>query len=385
MRYLKADAFYLPHQIKYDGYLEINQGRFGDWCYQLPQGADVIDYSGYSIAPGLFDTHIHGYAGYDVMDNSRQGLEAMSQALLATGVTSFLPTTLTAPFEQILAVCQTLGESVKKVKGAKIQGIYLEGPYFSSLFKGAQNDTYLKSPSLAEFWQWQEAANGHIKKVALAPEKAGSLPFIQTLKDAGIILALGHSNASYQEAQAAVSAGASVWVHAYNGMRGFNHREPGILGAVLTSPKTYAELICDGQHVSPVASEILLRQKGSDQTVFITDCMRAGGLVDGDYYLGEYAVSVSKGAARLKTSGQLAGSVLTLLDAVKNSVDWGIASPHEAIKMASYTAAKSMRLENQCGQLKKGLAADFLVLDDKLNLLATYLDGKKCHQAKALS
>lgn len=190
-------------------------------------------------------------------------------------------------------------------------------------------------------------------------------------------MALGHSNATYDEAKAAVQAGASVWVHAYNGMRELNHREPGMVGAVYNLPNTYAELICDGHHVSPVACDILMQQKGHDHVAMITDCMAAGGQPNGDYMLGEFSVLVENGTARLKDGGNLAGSILKLKDGLKNVVTWGIASPEEAVRMVSLVPAVSVGVDDVCGQIKGGYAADFIVLDEELNLVATYLDGQK--------
>ncbi|CAM4057194.1 N-acetylglucosamine-6-phosphate deacetylase [Streptococcus penaeicida] len=379
--YLKADCFFYPDQVKKAGYLKIEDGKFGQWSETEPKGADIIDYSGYQIAPGLVDTHIHGFAGADVMDNSAEGIHRMSQGLLSTGVTSFLPTTLTSSFEQLKKVSATIASVAKDVKGAKIQGIYFEGPYFTEEYKGAQNPIYMKNPRLDEFAAWQKAANGLIKKIALAPEREGVAEFVSTLTEQGVTVALGHSNGTYEEAKKIVDAGASVWVHAYNGMRGLTHREPGMVGAVYNIPDTYAELICDGHHVSPVACDILMQQKGHDHVAMITDCMRAGGSPDGDYLLGEFPVIVENGTARLKSSGHLAGSILKLKDGIKNVVAWGIASPEEAILMSSLVAAKSVGIDNVCGQIKEDYAADFIVLDKDLELVATYLDGNKVYQA----
>ena len=178
-----------------------------------------------------------------------------------------------------------------------------------------------------------------------------------------------------------MEAGASVWVHAYNGMRGLNHREPGMVGAVYEMPNTYAELICDGHHVHPSACDILMHQKDHEHVVLITDCMSAGGLEDGDYMLGEFPVTVEKGTARLKSNGALAGSILQLKDAVKNVVNWGIASKAQAINMASLTAAISVGIDDKCGQIKKGRLADFIVLDKDLDLRATYLGGQEAWKA----
>lgn len=378
--YIKADRFYYLDHVKEAGYLEIRDGIFGEWQNAVPDNADIIDYTGYQIAPGLVDTHIHGYAGADVMDNDAKGIHDMSEGLLSTGVTSFLPTTLTSDFNHLKEVSATVASVANQVKGAKIQGIYFEGPYFTEEYKGAQNPNYMKNPSLDEFRQWQEAANGLIKKIALAPERDGVEEFVSTLTKEGVTVALGHSNGTYAEAKRIVDAGASVWVHAYNGMRGLTHREPGMVGAVYNIPGTYAELICDGHHVSPVACDILMQQKGHDHVAMITDCMRAGGSPDGDYMLGEFPVIVEKGTARLKDSGSLAGSILKLKDGIKNVVKWGIASPEEAIRMSSYVPAVSVGIDHVCGQIAAGYAADFIVLDQDLELLATYLDGEKVYQ-----
>ncbi|KPJ22525.1 N-acetylglucosamine-6-phosphate deacetylase [Streptococcus phocae] len=379
--YIKADCFYYPTETKSAGYLEIIEGKFGEWRQTAPEGAEIIDYTGYQIAPGLVDTHIHGYAGADVMDNSVEGLHKISEGLLSTGVTSFLPTTLTSTFEQLEKVSATIATTANQVKGAKIQGIYFEGPYFTEEYKGAQNPSYMKNPRLDEFQAWQSAAKGLIKKIALAPERDGVTEFVSTLTKQGVTVALGHSNGTYAEAKQAVEAGASVWVHAYNGMRGLSHREPGMVGAVYHLPNTYAELICDGHHVTPVACDLLMQQKGHDHVAMITDCMRAGGSPDGDYMLGEFPVIVENGTARLKASGNLAGSILTLTQGIKNVVSWGIASPAQAISMSSYIPAVSVGIDDVCGQLKKGYAADFIVLDPSLTLMATYLDGEKVFEA----
>ncbi|MGT2960706.1 N-acetylglucosamine-6-phosphate deacetylase [Streptococcus caballi] len=376
-QFVKADKFYYPTETKEGGYLALIDGRFGQWQSHVPDGADVLDYSGYQIAPGLVDTHIHGYAGHDVMDCDPEGILKMSQGLLSTGVTSFLPTTLTSSFEQLAEASAVVAAVAGTEKGAKIRGIYFEGPYFTEKYKGAQNASYMKNPSLEEFNVWQNAAQGLIKKIALAPEREGVADFVSTLTAQGVTVALGHSNATYDEAKAAVQAGASVWVHAYNGMRELNHREPGMVGAVYNLPNTYAELICDGHHVSPVACDILMQQKGHDHVAMITDCMAAGGQPDGDYMLGEFSVLVENGTARLKDGGNLAGSILKLKDGLKNVVTWGIASPEEAVRMVSLVPAVSVGVDDVCGQIKGGYAADFIVLDEELNLVATYLDGQK--------
>lgn len=380
--YIKADKFFYPYEVKTGGFLQITDGKFGKWTADAPAGADILDYSGQSIAPGLVDTHIHGFGGADTNDRKIEGIvQTMSEGLLAAGVTSFFPTAVTASHEELLEVADEIGSNVDKAAGAKIRGLFFEGPYFTEEFKGAQNPKYMRDPSYSELAEYGEAAKGLPIKIGIAPEREGSTAFVKEAVEHGFTIALGHSNATYADAVAAVQAGATMWVHAFNGMRGLNHREPGMVGAVFNLPNTYAELICDGFHVRPEACQILMREKGTDHVVLITDSMRAAGLSDGEYYLGEFPVIVKDGAARLKEGGNLAGSILLLKDAVKNVVDWQIAIPAEAVKMASLNAAKSTKIDDVCGQIKEGLDADFIVLDEHLELVATYLDGEKRYQA----
>lgn len=380
--YIKANKFYYPYETKLGGYLELVDDSFGKWLSTVPEGAQVLDYSGYEIAPGLVDTHIHGFAGADVMDNKEESLATMSRELLSAGVTSFLPTGLTASFETLNKVCQTTAKFAGKETGARIQGLFFEGPYFTEKYKGAQNPSYMRNPSTSELDQWLASSKGLLKKIALAPEREGTAEFISYACKRGVVVALGHSDATYQEAVEAVEAGASVWVHAYNGMRGLNHREPGMVGAVYDIPNTYAELICDGYHVHICVCDILLHQKRPDHVVLITDCMSAGGQPDGNYMLGEYPVTVENGTARLKSNGALAGSILQLKDGVKNIVDWGLVSKADAIMMASLIPAISVGIDDVCGQIKEGHLADFIVLDKEMNLCATYLAGKKVYECQ---
>ncbi len=373
--FIKADQFFYPYETKKGGFLEILDGKFGEWTAALPKEADVVDYTGKWIAPGLVDTHIHGFGGADSQDARVDGImNTMSEGLLSAGVTSFFPTPLTDSHEGLLKCCEVIGTHYNEATGAKIRGIFFEGPFFTEEHKGAQNPKYMRDAQIWEVEDWQNAAHGLLKKVGLAPERAGSEDFIRKATAAGVTIALGHSNATYKEAVAGVEAGATMWIHTYNGMSGLTHQEPGMVGAILNTPNTYAELICDGHHVRTEAAEIIIKMKGADHVVLITDSMRAAGLPDGPYMLGEYQVEVRDGAAWLPT-GRPAASILTLNKAVKNVVDWGIATPAQAIMMGALTPAKSANIDEVCGQIKPGHDADFIVLDTKMNLEATYLDG----------
>lgn len=380
-KYIYADKFFYPSGTKGPGYLEINEGTFGSFFKEIDQTQEVTieDYTGYMIAPGLVDTHIHGYKNHDVMDDDLEGLGVMSEALLECGVTSFLPTTLTSSEEHLTRVAATIAKAKDEVTGAKIAGIYFEGPFFDEVHKGAQNPAYFNDPSIETFEKWQQAANGLIKKIALAPERQGVASFVETVTNQGVVVALGHSDATFDQAKTAVDAGASVFVHAFNGMRGLNHREPGMVGALMQLDHVFSELICDGHHVHPQACGLLIDKVGAEHIALITDCMMAGGMPEGAYELGEFPVVVKDGTVRLE-SGNLAGSILKLKEAIQHVVDWNLATPEEAVMMASYVPAVSCKIDDVCGMIKTGRAADFIVLDAQMNLVATYLDGTKRYE-----
>ncbi|EOL45995.1 N-acetylglucosamine-6-phosphate deacetylase [Enterococcus caccae] len=379
--FIFAEKFFLKSDVKGPGYLEITDGLFGDFYKEVPESdAKVIKEAGKWIAPGLVDTHIHGYMNHDVMDSDAEGLKVMSEGLLSCGVTSFLPTTLTSSKERLKDVAKTIGEVYQEVPGAKVQGIYFEGPFFTEEHKGAQNPSYFGDPDLDTFNEWQEASGGLIKKIALAPERKGVKEFVKAVTDEGVVVALGHSDATLEQATEAVEAGASVFVHAYNGMRGLNHREPGMVGALMSLNHVFSELICDGHHVHPNAADILMEKAGHDHVALITDCMMAGGMPDGNYNLGEFPVVVKDGTARLE-SGNLAGSILKLKEAIKNVVDWEIATPEQAILMATLVPAVSCKIEDKCGMIASGRDADFIVLTPNMELEATYLDGVERYRA----
>lgn len=372
--YIYADKFFMNYGIEENGYLSIIDGKFGHFQKEKPESAEIVDFSGKYIAPGFVDTHIHGLLNSDVMDNTPEAIKTISKGLLQFGVTSFLPTTLTDSVERLDESVENIKNVYNDVEGAKIQGIFLEGPCFTEKYKGAQNKKYFINPTSEILDQWQEKSGNLVKKIAIAPEREGAVEFAEYATKNGVTVALGHSAATFEEAKRVVGAGANVFVHTYNGMSPLTHREPGMVGAAMELKNTFAELICDGHHVSPVASNIMMNAKTRENIVLITDCMRAGAMEDGQYTLGEFDVIVENGTARLLT-GSLAGSVLSMNNAIKNVVDWNIATLEEAIKMASYNPAVSCKIDDKCGSIKPGLPADFVVIDDSLNVYNTYLDG----------
>ena len=316
--YIKSDKIFLEDEI-FSGYVKVKDGFIADISKEKKEDIEIKDYTGKIVAPGYFDTHVHGYGGHDIMDATKESLLEISKGIVHTGVTSFLATTLTDTDEKLDLACKNVAENKDLCEGAKVQGIFLEGPFFSQEFKGAQNPKYMIDPDINKLINWKKSSNNLVNKIAIAPERQGSEDFIKKAVNSGVTVALGHSNATYEQAKAAVDSGAKIFVHIYNGMSPLHHRNPGMVGAGLTTKGTYCEVICDGHHAHTAAVDLVLKAKTPDNTVLITDCMMAGGMPEGQYKLGEFDVTVKDGTARLQ-SGSLAGSILKLYQAVKNVV-----------------------------------------------------------------
>lgn len=381
---IKADKFFLPAGPQLGGYLMVEDGVFGTWQADEPS-CEIKDYTGSWIAPGMVDTHIHGFYNHSTTDNDPEGIDISSTELARRGTTSWLPTTFTDGVEQIKDACAAIAQADEgrgpDFCGARIQGIYLEGPFFTMKHVGAQNPAYLIDPSEEVFDQWQEAAGGRIVKSAMAAERDGAAAYAAALNAKGVVTSIGHSDATYDECIAAINAGASCFTHTYNGQRGLHHREPGVVGAAMSTPETYAEIICDGKHVNPAAIKALLQAKGWQHTVLITDCLGCGGMPEGSYTSGGMDVIMKDNLCWLADGKSIAGSVLTLAQGVKNIVDWGIASADIAIRMATEVPARSAHIEDKCGSIMRGRDADFVVFDHELTLVETYVGGQSVGNA----
>lgn len=380
---IKADRFVLAGATMQGGYLTIEDGKFGAWSAEAPAGVEVHDLTGCIVGPGLVDTHIHGFFGHATTDRSAEGINASSVELARRGTTAWLPTTFTESLDEIADSCAAIAEADESrgedFVGARIAGIYLEGPFFTEAHVGAQNPAYLIDPSLEAFDRWQEAAGGRIVKSALAAERNGACPYCAALAAMGVVTAIGHSDATYDEAVAAVNAGATCFVHTYNGQRGLHHRDPGVTGTAMTTNGTYAEIICDGRHVVPAAIKALVDAKGWEHTVLITDCLGCGGMPEGEYMSGGLPVVMKGGLCYLRnedgTTGSIAGSVLTLAQGVKNMVDWQIVTAEQAIRMASEVAARSARVDDRFGKILPGRDADLTVFNADMTLATTFVGG----------
>ncbi|EKF9986649.1 N-acetylglucosamine-6-phosphate deacetylase [Vibrio cholerae] len=343
--------------------------------YDVQRHGDAVNLGQVDLLPGLLDSHVHGSKGCDVMDATHESLNTLSLYFASLGVTAFVATTVTAPVAKIRAALTQVAKSKQEgVAGAEILGAYLEGPYFTEKNKGAHPTQWFRELALEELDDWISYSDNQLLKVALAPEKSGALEAIRYLDAHGVKVMLGHSDASYEQVQLALDAGAKGIVHCYNGMRGLHHRDPGVVGAGLLHPECYVEMIADGHHVHPAAIEVAHRCCGSRMTL-ITDAMCATGMPDGQYTLGEYQVEMQQGVVTTQ-SGGLAGSTLTLLDGVKNIQRWLNLPVEQAWLMASLTPATSLGIQHQLGTLEAGKYASMVAISSDFSIEKTWVKGR---------
>lgn len=338
-----------------------------------------------TLVPGFIDVHIHGSGGRDVMEGTREAIEVVSRFLASHGTTAYLATTVTAsPIATIQAV-ESLGKLIpEQTGGARILGLHLEGPFISEKKRGVHPPEHIRPPSTRIFDELAKMSNNQVRVITLAPESPGGLEFIQHIRSKGVVVSLGHSNATCEVARQAIQAGATNATHTFNAMRDFNHREPGILGAVLTDSRVFTELIADGVHVDPTVVEMLLRCKGTRKVLLITDAISAAGMPDGDYQLGSLAVKVSSGVCR-SLEGSLAGSTLSQDRALQNIVRWTGMPLEEAIWMLSRNPADSIGVAGFKGSVRAGCDADLVLLDDDLTVQATFCEGTLAYQRPTVS
>lgn len=382
-----ASRILTPEEDLTDSILIVEDGRIAAIGHRdevrIPSGA--VDYvaNGMTIVPGFVDVHIHGAGGHDVMEGNVRALDRIASAVARHGTTSMVATTVTASIADTCHSLEGIARYIRKHEAldddtrpaAEILGIHLEGPFISKAKRGVHPPDSIAKPSIESFNKLLAAADGLLKIVTVAPELPGAIELIEAIVAAKIVPALGHTDANYDQARAAIHAGARHAVHMYNAMRGFEHRDPGIVGAVLTDPEVTAEVIADGVHVAGPAIQMLIGCKGVDTVVLVSDGIAATGMPDGNYRLGNFDVSVQDGVCR-NSEGKLAGSTLTLDRAVRNVVALGV-SLQDAVRMATILPARRLGLAGKKGIIAVGADADLVALTPDLRVAGVMTRGSR--------
>jgi N-acetylglucosamine-6-phosphate deacetylase len=378
---ITAERLCTPEEAIEKPVLVIEDGRVAQvssrQSAEVPEGR-LLELQNLVLAPAFFDIHIHGGAGCDVMEARDHVLKQIESHLVRYGVGAYLPTTVTAPEDRTLRSLEHLGKAIlswdDNNRRARPIGIHLEGPFISSEKRGVHPSRDLVLPSPRAFDKLWQASQGTVRMMTIAPELPGALETIRHACALGVQCSLGHSDSSYERALAAISAGALHATHTFNAMRSLDHRDPGILCAVLRDQAMTADIIADGIHVHPAMVELFIRNKGLDRSVLITDAISATGMPDGIYKLGEFEVEVKDN--RCQYQGKLAGSVLTMDQALRNVMRFANLQLEEALKMATSNPARRLGCAGEFGRIAPGCRADLVALTPEGNVVHTILGGE---------
>jgi N-acetylglucosamine-6-phosphate deacetylase len=342
---------------------------------RLPENAEHVEALRHTVVPGFIDPHIHGSGGADVMDATFASMNTISRTLASHGTTSFLPTTVSAPPEILGSTLDRLSPLLQEsFEGATPIGIHLEGPFISGQKRGTHREVHVRLPDQTLLSDWIHRAHGTLKLLTMAPELDGATTVTRFARASGVTVAMGHSNASFEEAVAASNNGTHYAVHTFNAMRAFSHRESGIVGAVLSDDRIFAEIIVDGIHVSPEVVRIFARSKGRERILLVTDAISATGMPDGRYSLGTDKVEVQAGVCR-DDEGRLAGSTLTQDAALRNFVAYSGMRMEDAVFGLTLNPARALKLEGR-GCIEPGAHADVVILNDELRVMKTFAEGR---------
>src|ERR1039457_250516 len=348
----------------------------------VPGNTSLVDFGDVVLAPGFVDIHMHGGAGLDLMRALPSDLPRLGRFLTTHGVTGYFPTTVAAPPHAPCAAMGRLADAIEAAAtatdGNSVQarplGIHLEGPFLSHKRRGVDPPDNLLTPTVEIVERLWQAARGHVRRLTIAPEIAGSMEVIAEAARRKVCVSIGHSDAEMPIAQDAVKAGARHATHTFNAMRPLDHRDPGIIGEVLTDDRLSADIIVDGIHVAPAIVKLFLQAKGRERAVLITDSISATGMPDGRYQLGPIEVDVKDG--KCTSNGSLAGSVLTMDRAVRNVTQFSNWSLRDAVRAATLNPAQSVGSSGQHGVLAQGIDADFTVLNPAGEVLKTIVHGQ---------
>jgi N-acetylglucosamine-6-phosphate deacetylase len=346
---------------------------------EIPGAAHILDWPEKTATPGFVDIHIHGGAGHDLMEPADESLLAVAQSLFRHGTVAFYPTTATASRDHTLHAVEYLGSAIKRIESGEFAafnpaamatplGIHLEGPFISPEKAGTHPTEHITAPSKEFLNDLLDASDERIEMITVAPEVEGAIEFIRYARSLDLKIGIGHSNATFEQAERAILAGATHAIHLFNAMRPWNHRDPGIVGAALADPRLSCEIIADGIHVHPLNVRIAFQQKSVDRILGITDATSATSMPDGEYQLAGFQIEVRNGVC-LGPGGMLAGSTLTQDVAVRNFVGWRCCSFREAIQTTTLNTARVPGVEPHYGQITEGSLARFNLYDENQNFL----------------
>lgn len=370
MKFQNANIFAADFAFHHGGF-SVENGRF----HALTDSPrDGVDLNGAYVIPGLIDVHNHGNSGVDFSDGDYDGTVRMAQYLAKNGITSFAPATLTLPYDE-LERAYAVGLRLKKAalpNAARLLGVHMEGPFFSEKKKGAQNGAYLRKPNYAAFRKLYDGCDGLIRIADVAPELEGAEEFVR-LASRDCTVSVAHTDATYEEAKAAFSAGATHLTHLFNAMPSLHHRKPGVIAAAAECGQVRAELICDGLHVHPAMVRMAFRIFGAERIVLVSDALRCCGMPDGAYPLGGQTAYLQGNVAKL-ADGTLAGSATNLFDCMRNAIAFGIPA-EDAIRAATWNPACAVGAQEQVGSVAVGKLADFVVCTPDFRPTAVYLGG----------
>lgn len=358
--------------------LEVTDGKISDI---LPYGSQTADedYGSLRIVPGFLDIHCHGAYGFDTNDANEEGLRNWTKNVVDEGVTAFLATTITQSEEVLTNAVANVAKVMEEgYEGAEILGIHFEGPYLDMVYKGAQPEQHIVKPAIEQFERYQAAAKGHIRYITMATETDDDFALTHYLTKQGVVVSIGHSAATYDQAVMAYAHGARSMTHVYNGMTPFNHRANGLVGAAYRIRTMYGEIICDGNHSTTAALNNYFMSKGPDYSIMISDALMAKGSPAGSRYIfgGSEIEIYPDGSAHLTATGGLAGSTLRLNEGLRILVEEAMVPFNYAINSCTINPARCLGVDDRKGLIGVGMDADLVVLEPDYKVHQTYCLGR---------